>query len=572
MRTTARAPRPICFTDTVTEAPYTVADHLLDRLASLGVRHLFGVPGDFTLAFLDHVERHPLIEWVGCANELGAGYAADGYARLNGLGALSTTFGVGELSAINAVAGSSAEHVPVVHIAGAPTLATQAAGRATHHSLGDGDFGHFARMSAEVTAAQAVLTAENAAAEIDRVLRVARDRRLPVYLMLPADVAETPIAPAAGPLPERDPITDLAALTEFTEVVSGLAGRAASVAVLADILVNRVGAEAHLHALLEQRIPHATLLWGRRVVDESSPAYLGSYLGASSDPAVRAAIEDADLLVMAGVQFTDLTSGFFTQRLDPARTIEIRGESARIGDREFTPLAMADALDAVTAAVRAADLPTAVDSRADAAPPAPVPDRAPLSQALLWDAVGAAIRPGDTVLADQGTAFYGMADHRLPHDVVFVGQPLWASIGFTLPALLGAALAQPDRQPVLLIGDGAAQLTIAELGTLLRHRVPAIIVLVDNSGYTVERVIHGLREEYNDIAGWDWAALVAAMGPSGRGAGVRVDTAGALRRALADARAFDGLTLIQAVVPPEDVPPVLRSLATAAAAANRPRD
>lgn len=555
----------------MTAPPYTVADHVLDRLADLGVRHLFGVPGDFTLAFVDHVERHPLIEWVGCANELDAGYAADGYARLGGVGALSTTFGVGELSAINAVAGSFAEHVPVVHIAGAPTRATQAAGRATHHSLGDGDFGHFARMSAEVTAAHAVLTAENAAAEIDRVLLVARDRRLPVYLMLPADVSEAPIAPASAPLAAGDRITDGAALAEFTEVVTGLVERAASVSVLADILVHRVGAEAHLQALLGLGLPHATLLWGRRVVDESAPAYLGSYLGASSDPAVRSAIEDADLLVMAGVQFTDLTSGFFTQRLDAARTIEIRGESARIGDREFAPIAMADALDAVTTAVRVADLPTAVDSRADAAPPASAPEDAPLSQASLWDEVGAAIRPGDTVLADQGTAFYGMADHRLPHDVVFVGQPLWASIGFTLPALLGAALARPDRRPVLLIGDGAAQLTIAELGTLLRHRIPAIIVVVDNSGYTVERVIHGLHEEYNDIAGWDWAALVAAMGPAGRGTGVRVDTVGALRTALTDARASDRLTLIQAVVPADDVPPVLRSLAAAAAAANRPR-
>lgn len=151
-----------------------MADYLLDRLAEQGVRHLFGVPGDFTLAFLDHVERHPLVEWVGCANELTAGYAADGYARLGGLGALSTTFGVGELSAINAVAGSFAEHVPIVHIVGAPSTATQEAGRATHHTLGDGDFGHFARMTAEVTAVQDTLTAADAGAQIDRVLSGAR--------------------------------------------------------------------------------------------------------------------------------------------------------------------------------------------------------------------------------------------------------------------------------------------------------------------------------------------------------------------------------------------------------------
>jgi indolepyruvate decarboxylase len=531
---------------------YTVADHLLDRLAEAGVRHLFGVPGDFTLAFLDHVEAHPSIEWVGCANELGAGYAADGYARLGGLGALSTTFGVGELSAIGAVAGSYAEHVPVLHVVGAPTTAVQAAGRATHHTLGDGDFGHFSRMTAEVTAAQAVLSAETATEEIDRVITAVLERRLPGYLVIPADVGEHPASPPTAPLPQHPGVTDPRVLARFRDEVE-----------------QRVAAASTVSALADEGIPHATLLWGRRVVDESAPAYLGSYVGAASSPAVREGIEQADLLMMAGVQFTDLTSGFFSQHLDASRTIEIRGEHARIGDDDFRPLAMGDALDAV------ADVLAATDGRfrAGAAVAASHPDTAganegALSQTALWREVTAFLRDGDTVLADQGTSFYGMAGHRLPHGVVFGGQPLWAAIGFTLPALLGAALARPERRPVLLIGDGAAQLTIAELGTLLRHRIPAVIVVVDNDGYTVERVIHGLHEEYNDIARWDWTALLAALDPTGTAVGVKASTVAELTAALTAARDASGLTLIQAVVPSDDVPPVLRDVAAAAASAN----
>jgi indolepyruvate decarboxylase len=558
---------------------YVVADYLLDRLAEAGVRHLFGVPGDFTLAFLDHVQAHPQIEWVGCANELGAGYAADGYARLHGLGALSTTFGVGELSAINAVAGSYAEHVPVLHVVGAPATATQAAARATHHSLGDGDFGHFARMTAEVTAVQAVLTAEDAAlgratAEIDRVITAVRDRRLPGYLVIPADVSEAPAERPSGALPPYPPVTDPAVLDRFRAAIAERLAVARSVAALADVLVTRLDAEEALHRLLDEGVWHATLLWGRRVVDESAPAYLGTYLGAASETAVRTVIEDSDVLVMAGVQFTDLTSGFFSERIDPARTIDIRGESARVGDERFEPLAMIDALDAVTAAVADArdhvHLVTPSEAGADVPPAVSVADVSPLGQAALWRDVTAFLQPGDTVLADQGTSFYGIAGHRLPHDVLFVGQPLWASIGFTLPALLGAALARPERRPVLLIGDGAAQLTIAELGTLLRHGIPAIVVVVDNGGYTVERVIHGLQQQYNDIARWDWVALARAMDPRGTARAVRVASDGALRAALEDARAADTLTLIQAVTPPLDVPPVLRAVAEAAAAANRP--
>jgi len=549
---------------------YTVADYLLDRLAEAGVRHFFGVPGDFTLAFLDHVERHPLIEWVGCANELGAGYAADGYARLHGLGALSTTFGVGELSAISAVAGSYAEHVPVLHVVGSPTTAVQAAGRASHHSLGDGDFGHFARMTAEVTAAQEVLTATDATAQIDRLLTEVRHRRLPGYLLVPADIGETLVEPPSEPLPSPETVTDPAVLARFRDAVAARFAVADSVAVLADILVARLDAEEHLHRVLAGGVPHASLLWGRRVVDETAVGYLGPYLGAASAAAVRTGIEDADVLVLAGVQFTDLTSGFFSQRIDPARTVEIRGEHARIGDDDYRPLAMRDALDAVADELAAlpgrfpAPVAPAADTTAAAADPGDA-----LSQKALWREIAGFLRDGDTVLADQGTSFYGMAGERLPHGVVFGGQPLWAAIGFTLPAILGAALARPERRPILLIGDGAAQLTSAELGTIVRHGIPAIIVVVDNGGYTVERVIHGLHEEYNDIATWDWTTLLAAMDGAGRGRGVRVDTVGALTAALSAARASDGLTLIQAVVPQDDVPPVLADLAAAAAAANR---
>ncbi|CQJ04885.1 indole-3-pyruvate decarboxylase [Yersinia frederiksenii] len=168
---------------------YTVADYLLDRLAEIGIRHLFGVPGDFNLHFLDHVISHPVIKWVGCANELNAAYAADGYARVMPAAALLTTSGVGELSAINGIAGSFTEYLPVIHIVGTPTLRSQKNGELLHHSLGDGNFSHFSHMAKEVTCAQANLTADNAAYEIDRVLGAALSQRRPVYLSLPSDVA-----------------------------------------------------------------------------------------------------------------------------------------------------------------------------------------------------------------------------------------------------------------------------------------------------------------------------------------------------------------------------------------------
>ena len=579
-----------------------VTTYLLDRLSEAGVDRLFGVPGDFTLAMLDDVEEHPSIEWVGCANELGAGYAADGYARIRGLGAVCTTFGVGELSAINAIAGAYAEHVPVIHVVGAPATTTQAAGRATHHTLGDGDFGHFARMTAEVTHAQGLLTVDNAAAEIDRVIQETLIERRPGYLLIPADVAKAPLPAPDAPLALDAEASDAASLAALRGAVEAVMTDASSVSLLAGILVHRMGAEPALHDLLALGVPHAVSLWGRRVVDESSAHYVGPYIGAVSSPEALAAVEDVDVLIMVGEQFTDLMSGFFSQHL-PETTIEIGPRSVRIGDDVFGSIAMSDALAVVGEVLEGSGLvgdaatrptPAPVTDGAEAgvprcrdpgpdAPQPPVaevtaeaagPADAPLDQAALWDAVAARLREGDVVIADQGTAFYGMGTHRMPHGVTFIGQPLWAAIGYTLPALLGAALADRSRRPIVLIGDGAAQLTIAELGTLIRDRVPAIVVVVNNLGYTVERAIHGLTAAYNDIAPWNWTAVVRAFDPTGFTRSVAARTAAEVTGAFEQHDRLGGqrLVFIEAVVPPLDVPPLLAALAGQASRANARRD
>jgi len=340
---------------------HTVSDYLLGRLAELGADTIFGVPGDYTLQLLDHIVDHDRVGWTGCANELNAGYAADGYARIRGIGALCTTFGVGELSAINAIAGSYAEYVPVVHIVGAPASGAQAAQRMVHHSLGDGVFSHFLDMHAPVTCARAVLMPGNAAAEIDRVLVSVRDHRLPGYLLLPADLAEAPCPPPDGPLPAPVPITDPDTREAFTDAARRLLATARSpqdVGLLAGLLVHRLSATAQLSAVLGAGpVPYASTLWAKSVVDEDTPGFAGIYAGAISDPPARAAIENCRALILAGVQFTDLNSGFFTQRVDRPHTIELAAATASVGAATFAPLALPDALAALAPLV--AELPSA---------------------------------------------------------------------------------------------------------------------------------------------------------------------------------------------------------------------
>ncbi len=549
----------------VTDPVYTVGDYLLDRLAELGVSEIFGVPGDYNLEFLDHIVAHPAVRWVGNANELNAGYAADGYGRLRGMSAVVTTFGVGELSAANAIAGSYAEHVPVVHIVGGPSKDAQGTRRALHHSLGDGDFEHFFRISREITCAQANLMPATARREIDRVLSEVREQKRPGYILLSTDVARFPTEPPEDPLPHYTGGTSPRALSLFIEAATELIADE-QVTVLADLLVHRLQVVKELESLLAADVvPYATLMWGKSLLDESSPNYLGIYAGSASAPAVRAAIEEAPVLVTAGVVFTDMVSGFFSQRIDPVRTIDVGEYQSSVADRVFAPLEMGAALEALAQIlVRRGTTSPRVAASAQDNPPserAETPMRGqPLTQQMLWDRVCAALTPGNVVLADQGTSFYGMADHRLPQGVTFIGQPLWGSIGYTLPAALGAGVAHPDRRTVLLIGDGAAQLTVQELGTFSREGLSPVIVVVNNDGYTVERAIHGETAPYNDIVGWKWTEIPNALGV-GDHLAFRVRTYGELDDALtAAAEHRDRMVLVEVVLPRLEIPPLLVEL------------
>lgn len=179
---------------------------------------------------------------------------------------------------------------------------------------------------------------------------------------------------------------------------------------------------------------------------------------------------------------------------------------------------------------------------------------------MVWDRLCVALTPGNVVLADQGTSYYGMADHRLPHGVTFIGQPLWGSIGYTLPAAVGAAVAHPDRRTVLLIGDGAAQLTVQELGIFSREGLSPVIVVVNNDGYTVERAIHGKMAPYNDIVSWSWTDVPRALGVSNHLA-FRAQAYGELDDAFtAAAQHQDRMVFVEVVLPRLEIPRLLGQL------------
>ena len=556
-------------TEREASASPTIAEHLLSRLVAAGAGHLFGVPGDYNLRLLDAVTDHPGIAWVGGANELGAAYSADGYARIRGFGAVLTTYGVGELSALNGLAGSAAESVPVLHIVGSPTTAVQRAGTPVHHSLLDGDAGHFVRAVDEVVCASTVLTAENAADEIDRVITAVLEQKRPGSISVPADLVDLPVQAGHRDDPRARSASDPAALSAFGERAAALLAGADSVVVLADHLASRHGVSAELDALARvANVRSATTAPGKGVLDETAPGFLGLYIGSLSDEPVRAAVEEADVVVGVGLRWADLSSGGFTTRLDPARLVDVRPWQAVIGGGVADGVRMADALG-VLRRILGARLPLPARSER------PVlgvgqPAGGPLTQGAFWERFGRFLRPGDIVAADQGTPFYGLVTLPLPAGVDVIAQPLWASIGYALPASLGAQLgAEGRRRTVLVTGDGAAQMTVQELGTIIRNGLDPVVIVLNNDGYTVERAINGWTAAYNDVARWDWSVLPAALGAGAETVVRRVVTVAELDAALAECDANAGkLTFVEVVLDRYDLPALLDRTAHAVARQN----
>ena len=565
-------------TDTAQDTPFipapritTVAGYLLTRLTEAGLISIFGVPGDNNLGILDAIAARPALAWIGMATEQGAGYAADSYARQRGIGALVTTFGVGELSAMNAIAGAYAESVPVVQIVGTPALAARESAPTLHHNLPGRDYLHFARMAAEITAAQADLRAATAPEEIDRVLSTALRTSRPVYLTIPADVADLPVLAPTGPLTRAGQDPDPAVVAAFTRHARRMLAAADSASLLVGHLASRHRVTSQVRDLaVAGNLPVAVLSMAKGDFPESDPRFAGLYAGPDPFPSgkrARVVVEDADVLITAGVTLTDTFLGGAHQLPGPRR-IDLAPDQAGIDGTVYPGIGLRQSLAILAAAVRSmppgaglADLPPF-----EAAPQA---RNGPPTQRSLWARVQDFLQPGDLLIADRGTAFYGAAALTLPDGAQLIGQPMWAPIGWSVPAALGASLAAPDRRVVLIAGDGAMQQTAAELGTLLGQGLAPVIIVLNNGGYTVERAIHPPDAGYHQIPGWDWTALPAAVGPVTSPVVRRAITSHELAWALSAAGDHAGAgrpVLIEAALGADDAPPLLRDLTRALAA------
>ncbi|KAL4956821.1 thiamine diphosphate-binding protein [Aspergillus filifer] len=555
--------------------PVDVAEYLFRRLHEVGVRSVHGVPGDFNLTALDYLPKCGL-KWVGNCNELNAGYAADGYARVNGMAALITTFGVGELSAINAIAGAYSEYVPIVHIVGQPHSQSQKDGLLLHHTLGNGDYNAFATMSKPISATMARLTdTYDAATLIDNAIRECWIRSRPVYVTLPTDMVTQKLEGERlkTPIDLSLPPNETEKEDYVVDVVLKYLHAAKNPVILVDACAIRHRVLEEVHDLVEaSQFPTFVAPMGKGAVNETHKCYCGVYAGTGSNPGVREQVESSDLILSIGAIKSDFNTAGFTYRTGQLSTIDFHSTFVRVKYSEYPNINMKGVLRKVIQKMGTLKS-NAVRHISNTVPEEAKGGEQRITHTYLWPTFGQWLQENDIIITETGTADFGIWDTCLPAGATAISQVLWGSIGYSVGACQGAALAakeQGNRRTILWVGDGSLQLTVQEISTMIRNNLNPIIFVICNEGYTIERFIHGWDESYNDIQTWDIKGLPVAFGGGDKFKGYKVTTRDELTKLFANKEFSSApyLQLVEVHMPREDAPNALRITAEAAAQRN----
>lgn len=569
-----------------------LCEYIFKRLVQLGLGSVHGVPGDYNLTILDYVKPTGL-NWVGNANELNSGYASDGYGRIKGISAMVTSYGVGDLSAINAIGGAYGERAPIVHLVGTPPTATQEAGACLHHSLGDGRLRIFADMNKFVTAAQAnLIDVDKAPALVDATLKTCVLESRPVYIELPTNLVHAKVPAPTSPIDLSVPGYDEEHETKVVSSIVEAIQKAKKPMIFMGGIAARFRVTEELNEFVRLTgIPTVTMTFGKGIVNESLPNYQGVYMGAIGDTVLKQQVDEADLVLDFGPMHSDVNTFGFTAVPKADVTITINqysvkflGKNSDTSGRVYSPKSfMAKLLKRISAT----KLPEYPFNRGSTYPPHLLQNLKPSSKNEViehdefWLSMSNFLRSGDIVLVEAGTAIAGACSMVLPDNVIFLNSGLWLSIGYTLPALQGAALARREQRKegskeaagfsgrsILFIGDGSLQMSVQGISDIIRNKLDATIIVINNDGYTVERYIHGFDESYNDIQPWRNTQAPSFFGAPINDSDYPVITEqarnwGELRSLLArpDVEKGKGLAVIEIFMDMKDAPLPLKSFA-----------
>jgi indolepyruvate decarboxylase len=571
-------PKPFTFRDRM-----PMGEFLFTYLHHRGVRHSFGVPGDFALPTFAWLEKSPIMN-VTMTHEPGAGFAADAYSRVNGIGLVCVTYCVGGLNVLNAIAGAYAEKSPVVVISGAPGRKDREKDPLLHHKVKT--FETQRRVYDEVTVASCVLLdEERAAAEIVRCVEACLRHKRPVYVEVPHDMVDREIPVPAGLLVEEavEHRTDAETLAAALRETWGMLAGAKKPVILAGVELHRFGLTDVAIRMAEKfNIPIAADLLSKSAVAENHPLYLGVYGGAmSSDRHVREYVESSDCVLMLGTFITDMNLGIYTAKLDRSRTILATTESIKVCYHQYEDVEFVDYLNAL------AELPLAKGTAGGAHPtgkkgggkgaekslavgrkafkhPNPHREPVPLAKKELQEpltmqdvirVLSLHLDENCCVVSDVGDAIFGAVGIRTAKRAEFIAPAYYLSMGFAVPAGIGVSMANPQLRPFVLVGDGAFQMTGTEVSTATRLGLNPIILILNNEGYgTMRKIRDG---SFNVISQWNYGKICELVGG---GEPTVAKTKGELDGAIRHAMGSRTLQVIDVRLPRNDMSPQLASM------------
>ena len=561
-------PRGDAMTDRV-----TIGSYLATRLEQIGLKHHFAVAGDYNLILLDQLLLNKNLQQVYCCNELNCSFSAEGYARANGAAACVVTYSVGALSAFDGLAGAYAENLPVILISGSPNTNDLGANHLLHHTLGTLNFHYQLEMARHITCeAVAITHPEEAPYLIDKAIRAALREKKPAYIEIPCNLSG---AACSTPEPFTSLIetrkSDAASLTAAVGAAAGFLEKAVRPVLLAGPKLRAHGGIGAFRDLAEAvGCGVAVMPSAKSSFPEGHEQFIGIYLGAVSSPGCGEVVESADAVLAAGALFNDYTTVGWTAQPAEGKLIEVDPERVRVGGATFDEVFLAEFLGALAKAVKR-NPTTLVEfrrSKVEAGkPPVAMPD-APLTRAEMCRQIQEILDPKTTLLVETGDSWFNGFNMNLPDGARFEIEMQWGHIGWSVPATFGYALGAPDRRIVLMVGDGAFQLTAQEVCQMIRLKLPVIIFLINNRGYTCEVEIHD--GPYNNIKNWDYAGIVNVFNATdGEGRGLRAtngkELAAAIKQALAHSA---GPTLIECTIDRDDCTKQLMAWGARVAAAN----
>ena len=535
----------------------SIGEYLIQRLRDYGIADVFGIPGDYVLSFYAMLEESSL-GTIGCTREDCAGFAADAYARIRGMGALCVTYCVGGLSVCNSIAGAYAEKSPVVLITGSPGMRERIHNPLLHHMVRD------FRTQYDVFEKLCVAGAELsdpllAFREIDRVLAACQRYKRPVYLEIPRDMVH--VRPETMPcFDEHPPHSDTRALAEAVEEAAERIESARQPVLLLGVEVHRFALQDAVLELAERSgIPMAATMLGKGVVAETHPLYMGLYEGALGREEVTQYVEASDCVVMLGTFMTDINLGIYTAKLDIADCIYATSEQLRLRHHHYHDVRLEDFLmGLVTRGLKpgssAEHAPTDWNI-----PPFVLQADDAISISRLIDRLNQQLDDETIVIADIGDALFAATELITRGRTEFLSPAYYTSMGFSVPAALGAQVARPSARVVAIVGDGAFQMTGLELSTIVKRRMPVIVIVLNNGGYGTERLLHPGEYEFNEIHSWHYHRLPELLGG---GTGYDIKTEGEFDAALVAAWAdISGASILHVHLDPQDCSSALAGMA-----------